>query len=514
MKKVLVLLIACGMYLHAQNWFAVTSQLSGDIWGIDWVDANVVWICAANGGVARSTDGGLTWTAAGNAGQGAYSIAAIDANTAVVALGPDVGSGKIMRTTNTGVNWTQVYTASGAWFNFVDNISSTLLWAQSDPIGGSFHIVKSTNGGQTWALAPNLPLQPASNVYGANGSFYRIGNTCWFGAAGSSGATLANRVYKSTNGPDGPWTFATTTKQFVGSLAFSSQSGNGLACFWNDSTTINKSTDGGANWASQSTSIGFLYGLDYVQSTSWAWAATSTGLHYTTDDGTTWAQDLPEINILVVRFYGDVNYGLAGGVGGKLYKSNRSPIIPVELTAFTALALDGSVVLNWRTATETNNRIFEIERKSDNTNYVTIGFVSGQGTTTQPHDYSFVDKSVNPGVYSYRLKQIDYDGRFSYSDEVNVVVGLGTPSRFELLQNYPNPFNPVTTINYNIAQAGFVKLSVYNLLGQEIETLVNEFKESGYYQTAFDAANLSSGVYLYKLETPSFTQIKKMVVNK
>lgn len=514
MKKILILLFAWGITLHAQNWFSVTSTLTGDIWGIDWVDANVVWICASNGGVARSTNGGLTWTSAGNAGQGAYSVAAIDANTAVVSLGPDAGDGKIMRTTDGGANWTQVYTASGAWFNFVDNISSTLLWAQSDPISGSFHIVKSTDGGATWALAPNLPAQPASNVFGANGSFYRIGNTCWFGTGGATGATLANRVYKSTNGPDGPWTFTTTSNQFVGSVAFNSPTGNGLACFWSNSTTINRSTDGGASWTSQSTSIGSPFGFDYVQSTSWAWAATSTGLHFTTDNGATWGQDLPEINLYVVRFYGDANYGLAGGAGGKLYKSNRNAIIPVELTSFIASAVNGTVTLNWSTATETNNRIFEIERKSDNSNFVVIGYVNGQGTTTQPHDYTFVDQSVIPGNYTYRLKQIDYDGRFSYSNEVIVEVSIAAPSKFELSQNYPNPFNPVTTIKYNVAKAGNVRLAVYNSLGQEIETLVNEFKEEGYYQVSFDAIELPSGVYLYKLEAPGFTQVKKMILNK
>jgi hypothetical protein len=190
----------------------------------------------------------------------------------------------------------------------------------------------------------------------------------------------------------------------------------------------------------------------------------------------------------------------------------NSSIVPVELTSFTASTSNGSVNLQWRTATETNNRIFEIERKSENTEYLTVGFVNGQGTTTQPHDYTFSDNSVIPGSYSYRLKQIDYDGRFSYSNVVNVEITA--PTVFQLSQNYPNPFNPSTTISYSLAQAGNVRLAVYNTLGQEITTLVNEFKESGNYQISFDAVSLSSGVYLYKLETPNFVQIKKMVVNK
>jgi hypothetical protein len=190
----------------------------------------------------------------------------------------------------------------------------------------------------------------------------------------------------------------------------------------------------------------------------------------------------------------------------------NSTIIPVELTTFSALTTNASVTLQWRTATETNNRIFEIERKSDNITYTLIGFVEGQGTTTQDHDYRFVDNNIDHGSYYYRLKQIDYDGRFSYSDEVSAEIKA--PVEFQLSQNYPNPFNPSTTISYGLANAGNVRLALYNTLGQEVVTLVNEFKESGNYQINFDAKNLSSGVYLYKLEAPNFIQIKKMIINK
>ncbi len=511
MKKILVLIFACALSLQAQNWFSVSSGLTGDIWGIDYVDANNVWICDANGGVARSTNGGATWIAAGNAGAGAYSVAAISSTVAVVSLGPSSGDGKIMRTTDGGTTWTQVYTASGAWFNFVDNISSTLLWSLSDPIGGNFHIVKSTDGGVTWALAPNLPTQPASTVFGANGSYYRIGNTCWFGTGGSA-TTSANRVYKSTNGPDGPWTFATTSVAYPGTIAFGSATGRGIAGFWSQTTLVNLSTDAGATWAAQTTAIGTVNGLDYVQGTSWAWAATSTGIHKTSNNGTAWVQDLTEVNMYVVRFFGDANVGLCGGAGGKLYKSSHPIVTPVELSSFTASTSNGQVNLKWRTATETNNRIFEIERKSDNSNFVTIGFINGQGTTTQAHDYSYTDNSVNPGIYTYRLKQVDFDGRFSFSDEVEIQVLA--PTKFELVQNFPNPFNPSTNISFSLAQAGNVRLAVYNSLGQEVSTLINEFKESGSYQVTFDAVNLSSGVYFYKLEAPNFVQIKKMMLSK
>lgn len=196
------------------------------------------------------------------------------------------------------------------------------------------------------------------------------------------------------------------------------------------------------------------------------------------------------------------------------------PYIPVELSSFSASVSSGFVLLNWLTATETNNNGFDIERrKIDNNNqhseWVRIGFVSGYGSTTEIHRYSFTDKNVKSGKYQYRLKQINYDGSFEYSKIVEVEVPL--PGRFYLSQNYPNPFNPTTIIKYSIPSIETknfisVQLKVYDILGNEVATLVNEEKPAGEYEVEFNGGKLTSGLYFYRLQAGSFSETKKLIL--
>jgi hypothetical protein len=188
-------------------------------------------------------------------------------------------------------------------------------------------------------------------------------------------------------------------------------------------------------------------------------------------------------------------------------------IIPVELISFTANVNDGNVVLSWITATEINNMGFEIERSEDNTSFMKIGFISGNGTTTEPNQYSFTDNTLNGnGKYNYRLKQIDLDGAVSYSSEVEVSINV--PTEFALYQNYPNPFNPVTTIKYGIPEKSVVTLKLFNSLGEEVSTLVNEEKSAGNYKVELEAGYLPSGIYFYRLQVNQFIQTKKMILLK
>jgi len=197
---------------------------------------------------------------------------------------------------------------------------------------------------------------------------------------------------------------------------------------------------------------------------------------------------------------------------------------PVELTSFTSNFNGNNVTLNWTTSSETNNKGFEIERSSSNSNnqnsqWENIGFIDGHGTTTKQHNYSFTDnaQSFSPGIYKYRLKQLDLGGSFKYSKTVEVTINQ--PTTFNLSQNYPNPFNPTTVIRYTIPSSAVngseglkVTLKVFDILGNEAATLVNEAEQAGAHQVVFNANKLASGIYFYRLNAGNFVQTRKMVL--
>jgi len=191
---------------------------------------------------------------------------------------------------------------------------------------------------------------------------------------------------------------------------------------------------------------------------------------------------------------------------------NQDSGTPVELVSFHAAVLNNDVHLKWTTETEINNSGFEIQRKKANEDWENIGFIEGYGSTTEEHNYSLVDKNILAGHYQYRLKQIDYDGSFEYFGVVDI--NISQPTKFSLEQNYPNPFNPSTTIKYSIPESGNIKLIVFNSLGEEVKVLKDEFEEAGTYKINFNASELSSGIYFYKIISGNFTSVKKMALLK
>ena len=191
---------------------------------------------------------------------------------------------------------------------------------------------------------------------------------------------------------------------------------------------------------------------------------------------------------------------------------------PVELTSFVSSIHENNVTLNWTTANETNNSGFDIERSKVNgqmpNEWIKIGNVTGIGTSTVQNSYSFTDRNLYSGKYNYRLKQIDFNGNFEYFNLSSDVI-VGIPGKFELSQNYPNPFNPVTVIRYSLIENRFTTLKVYDILGNEVNTLVNEKQNAGYYTVDFNGSGFSSGVYFYKLAVDgNIIDTKRMVLLK
>lgn len=188
--------------------------------------------------------------------------------------------------------------------------------------------------------------------------------------------------------------------------------------------------------------------------------------------------------------------------------------IPVELVSFKAEANESVVTLFWETATETNNSGFAIERRSETGDFSRVAFIEGAGTTSEKNYYTYTDNIPVQGKSYYRLKQIDFDGSYMLSNVIEVETNQLT--KFNLYANYPNPFNPETVINYEIPQDGIVSLKVYDILGNEIATLVEENQKGGKHSVSFNTSsyNLSSGVYIYKLQADKFTSVKKMILSK
>ncbi len=207
-------------------------------------------------------------------------------------------------------------------------------------------------------------------------------------------------------------------------------------------------------------------------------------------------------------------------ISGSMINFNNGSVnfvVPVELSAFEVSANRGNVLLEWRTESETNNFGFEIQRSDNGDEFVKIGFVPGNGTTSQPQRYIYLDLDVSSGTFSYRLKQIDMDGSFHVSAKRTVTLSL--PDHFLLKECYPNPFNPETTIEYQLPEPLRVTIRIYDILGQVVKTLVDESQKAGYYRVIWDGRNknnsqAASGVYFYILKSDKYSSMKKMVLTR
>jgi photosystem II stability/assembly factor-like uncharacterized protein len=475
---------------------------------IDFLDANTGYVSGGAtsssqnlGYIIKTTDGGQTWADIGfNFGYQVYSFSMPSANVWYAGT----GNNKMFKSTDGGTTWNE---QTVPWTSSTHDFYETMFADENNGYAGgsSGRLMNTTDGGTTWT---QLTTNNTSTIYDL---WVFDANTAFI--VGSSG-----NAQKTTDGG------ATWTNVFVGipgslfSIEFYDADPNigYIAGYDSPTPTLARTTDMGDTWTplvlpASFEQFGSAWGLGIVDpNTLWV-SEVGGGIFYTNDTGATWtvmdqvgSNGLYDISIVGSDMW-------LCGSGGTILKGFSDPVIPVELTSFSAAVSGNDVMLSWNTATETNNSGFQVERKLNDT-WERIGFVEGKGTTTNPASYNFTDSPNSSGSVYYRLKQIDFDGSFEYSNVVEV--NIAQPNVFALDQNYPNPFNPTTTIKYSIAEQTQVSLKIYDILGNEITTLVNEVKQAGIYNIEYDASSLSSGVYFYELAAGQFISAKKMVILK
>ncbi len=431
----------------------------------------------------------------------------------------------LYRSTDDGQTWAQTSLNAGTiWSIAIDgsNIfagTTTRLFRSIDD--GQTWAQTSLNAGTIWSIAidgSNIFAGTDTGVFlsidnGQNWTHTSLKNCMVFGLAVSGPNIFAGTnsgVYRSTNSSQ-TWHQTPLDSIWGGRVAANGSNvmaGGGIG----EEALLFYSSNNGDTW-SQTNALYFEIG-DIIINGSDGFAS-SRGVYYSTNNGQSWinkSQGLPAGSMVsALAISGDYIYaGLESGFS--VWRRRLNEITPVELSSFSASVVNSEIILNWTTASETNNQGFDIEHSFDNQKFSKIGFVPGFGTTTEAKSYSFSISDATAGVHYYRLKQIDFDGTFKYSEIVAVEVKI--PGTYSLFQNYPNPFNPSTTINYAIPSSEFVTLKVYDILGNEVAALVNEQRPVGSYEVEFNAAGLASGIYYYKIQAGSFVETKKMILMK
>ena len=521
MKKVIITMTIALVFpiiSYSQiSWISQNSGTTSSLDGVYFVDENNGWIAGWGGIILHTTNGGDTW---GLQNTPVTSLSCIFFTDPQNGWSSGLG-GDVVHTTNGGETWVMQDNLDYQdifKLYFIDENNGWAAGGFFDYLSGSYGraIYNTTDGGNTWNVQYDVVFESELK------SIYFLDSNTGYASGGTA-------IMKTTNGGSSWFTQQSLPFFSLGDIVFTNST-TGYVTGWYIGvphyTAIFKTTDSGNTW--NETSLGQdedLSGLYFTDELN-GWAVgleSGTGdvlalIYRTTDGGNNWVkQDIPAFDAVSQVFFANDTKGWAVGSLGTILTTESST--PVELTSFTASADNNNVTLNWQTATETNNSGFEIQRsdardqKSETLDWKKVGFIKGNGTSTNENHYSYTDKNLKSGRYSYKLVQIDFDGTRTESEVINVEINY-QPKEYALMQNYPNPFNPATTIEYSIAVDGNAKLKIFNTLGEEVKTLVNEYKTAGSYKINFDASALPSGIYYYRIDVNNFLAVKKMILLK
>ena len=489
--------------LFAQpGWQTMNSGVSVDLNSIFFLDENNGFAVGESGTVLKTTNGGTSWISTiTSPAENLNAVHFFNTNEGVIAA----NSGVIFRTTNGGTTWSTVATG------VTDNLFSLSFSGTTGLCSGSSQtILKSTNSGSSWSI-----IQTGFFGGGFWGTHMLNANT---GFVAGENSIFQPMLGKTTNGGT-TWDFSpfylnSNEGKLFDVHFFDANNGITAAAVWEGSGAVSRTTDGGNNWSTSIFGQAF-FGMHFPTGTVGHVVGMNGGIHKTTNGGLSWtSQTSGTSQTLNAVFFINEFTGFAAGDNGVILKTTDGGV-PVELTSFIANAVEGSVVLNWTTATETNNQGFEIQRSAEGLNFNNISFIPGFGTTTEPKSYSYTDQSVTSGKYYYRLKQIDFDGSFSYSGVIEVEVSL--PTEFSLEQNYPNPFNPATTIEFSLPTDAQITINIYNLVGEKVAEAASGNYAAGTHKVDINASTLTSGIYFYRLDATgvdgnTFSSIRKMTL--
>lgn len=452
--------------------------------------------------------------------------------TAIKAVSPQViyfGDGKkdgtrmnparVFKSINGGVTWSEILnTGEAGYINGIEfspvNPNYGIIVSDGKSNGDMVKIWKTSNGGANWEMSKVQLVEKEVvimySVFIIDENFYGFGSD-------------KNKIYYTTNGGLN-WENKTVTG--VGSLirgiAFDNTKTYGVGVsFNNPKGKISRTTNGGLNWVPVNLPANSISGdasVKWVPNTPTLYVNISneklSKSYRSVDNGANWVElDFTRSSVNIASFdlkYDGINAFLFSiSAGGSAYKMQDAPL-PVELVSFQAMTVKDNVNLYWETSFEENNQGFEIYRKqTDSEMWNKIGFVTGKGNSNSIEKYNYSDEHLSPGKYEYKLKQVDFNGNFEYFN-LSGIVEIINPVKYELKQNFPNPFNPSTKIQFYLPAASDVKLTVYDNTGRVVSVLVDGNLNPGYHESVFNASNLSSGIYYYKLTTGNFSETRKM----